>query len=295
MATLIKALTATERRRRGPLRSPLGGLALIVASPLVALAFVGLVVELIDNMNLIIIGACLAFGVGAWGVNAGRRMRLPDGWEQLRRDPRSPVIFLRPFREDERMTYDSPVGKHLGADVPAASAAGSATAEPKIGPTLRAIGPFVAVGKPGEWLAPFGAARLYLDDHQWHDTVAFLVVHAMAIVLQPDVSPGTSWELQLAVRHVDPRRLLMLVPNSALRPLGFQRVRWLTGQVLPVPLPEDVACDAFMFDERWVARALQFGKKPQLALRPFVEQVRQLTLPQEHSDAFAAFVKTVRR
>jgi hypothetical protein len=193
------------------------------------------------------------------------------------------------------MQYDSPVGKRLGADVPTASRVGRATVEPKIGPTLRSIGPFVAVGKPGEWLAPFGAARLYLDEHQWQDIVAFLIAHAMAIVLQPDVSPGTCWELESAVRFVDPRRILMLVPNSGVRPLGFQRICWLTKQVLPVPLPADLACDAFMFDERWVPLALQFGKKPESALQRFIEQVRQLTFPQEQRDAFAAFVEAIRR
>ncbi len=296
--TPIGEQTIADRGRRGPVRSRLRGLAWIMASPFVALAFVAVgewAHEASRRPGFFAYGVVFGLLAGVGCVKRGLRMRLRDGWEVLRRDRRPPVIFLRPFSEDERIHHKSPVGAHLGAEVPTSKSERKATAEPKIGRTLRSIGPFVAVGKPGERLAPFGAARLYLDDHEWQDIVAFLIVHAMAVVLQPDDSPGAVWELKAAVQHVDPRRILMLVPNSGLRPLGFVRIRWLTGQVLPVPLPEDVACDAFMFDEHWVPRGLQFGKKPQLALRAFVEQVRQLTFPQEKRDAFAAFIGAIRR
>ena len=303
MCTLSEMSTAGDVRitvtplRRGPVRSRGGGLALIVLSPFIAFAILGLA-ELHRQQRgdgrFLVFGAIFGLAAGTWAVTTGLRMRLRDGWDVLRRDPRPPVIFLRPFLEDERVRYNSPVGKRIGADVPKADAVGKVTTEPKIGRTLRSIGPFVAVGKPGQWLASFGAARIYLDDHEWQDTVAFLTAKAMAIVLQPD-ERGTLWELELTVQRVDPRRILMLVPNAGLRPLGFERVRRLTGQVLPVPLPANIACDAFMFDERWIPRALQFGKKPQSALREFIDQVRQLTIPQEQIDAFADFVGTIRR
>ncbi len=295
MPTAVEALASAVPNRSGAIRSRLGGALLIAVSPVLALLFFALLLEFISNVNFIFLGGVLALCGAGLGIDAGRRMRLLDGWDELKRDPRPPVIFLRPFREDDRKEYSSPVGTRLGADVPAAGKVKSVTPEPKIAQALRLIGPFVAVGKPGEWLAPFGAARLYLDNEHWQDIVAFLIAHAMAVVLQPDVSPGTCWELEAAVRFVDPRRIVMLVPNSGIRPLGFERIRWLTGQVLPVQLPEGVACDAFVFDEHWSPLPLQFANRPDLAVSGFIAQVRGLKFEQERRDAFAAFVHAVRR
>lgn len=296
MSTQIEPVSAITPVQRGPLRSRLGGLALILASLLGAFMIVVLTIAFADRSNLLILGMILAFWVGYAGTNAGRRMRLHDGWEELQRDPRPPIVFLRPFQEDSRSKYNAPLGRYVGADVPTPTAKGKATAEPKIGPVLRRVGPFIAVGKPGERLAPFGAARLYLDQNNWRDAVRFLVDHAAAIVLQPDMTPSTCWELEFVAHEVDPRRILMLVPNPALRPLGYDRVRWLAGQVLPRPLPEDYgACDAFIFDARWTARPLVFGRNPRKALAPFIQQVQQVPILLEKRDALATFVRAVRR
>jgi len=271
-----------------------------------------------------ILGVCFTVLAGIRGVDTGRRMRLRDGWEELQRDPRPPVIFLRPFREDRRTISNGPIGPQKGADVPAAAAEGRATIEPQIGSALRAIGPFVAVGQPGEWLAPFGADRLYVDEDDWRSTVALLIENSGAIVIQPDATPSTYSELMFVARHVDPQRILMLVPNPALRPLGFERVRRLAGSLLPVPLPQSCTpCDAFIFDRDWNPRPLLFGRdwRPaflsrlepsigpflnltlnwllfgrdwQASLDEFVRQVRHLPVSREQSDAFSTFIQFVR-
>ncbi len=80
-------------------------------------------------------------------------------------------------------------------------------------------------------------------------TVESLVRRAAAVVLQPEVSPGTLWELTIIGALVDRKRLLLLVPNPVVRPLGFARVRMLIEETQQVALPppgECPPCDAFM-------------------------------------------------
>ena len=104
------------------------------------------------------------------------------------------------------------------------------------------------------------------------------------MVLQPEATDGTIWELDLVGRTVERRRLLLVVPGQTLRPLGYMRIRALTAQLLPatVPLPEMCReCDAFMFDGG--GRPVPISFKPDLrsALRPFIEQVRSLDIRRE--------------
>src|SRR5207253_2243724 len=135
-----------------------------------------------------------------------------------------------------------------------------ASREGRLARALKPIGPFVAVGAPGDALAPLGAARLYLADEEWQRKVEALVKGAAAIVLVPEATQGARWEVTKVARWVDPRRVLVIVPNPAQRPLGYARIQALTAESLPVPLPRDCAAvDAFMFDAKGRPQAIVFG------------------------------------
>jgi hypothetical protein len=250
------------------------GMALIIVAPILAVALFLVILEYADDDRFVIYGAVF-LGAGAyWMINVGRRMRAVDGWELLRSDPRPPVVYLRPFQEDQRRRYHDPVGDRQGGENAGPNSSTQATREPKIARQITRIGPFVAVGKPGDSLAPLGAARIYVSDDEWQETVTSLVRRAAAVVLQPEASPGTFWEVDLVGQIVDMRRVLLLVPDPVLRPLGFARVRELIAQALSVSLPlpgEGVACDAFMFDA--LGRPLPIVFKSSKALKPFVQQV----------------------
>ncbi len=265
-----------------PMRSPLGGLALMIAGPLLAAAIfiAALWLQIVTNFTWMVILAVIMFVAGGMIYDVGGRLRTLDGREAMRSDPRPPVLYLRPFFEDKRAIYDGPRGKRVGADLPEPAMRESASPELKIGDLLKSIGPFVAVGIPGERLAPFGAARIYMSHASWQEEIAKIAERAAALVLQPEMTPGTCWELEYAMRHVDPRRILMLVPNPAVRPLGYRRICMLTQPVLTYPLPGRCPpCDAFMFDADGQPMPLLIRPHPAAGLAPFLDQVRRLGSP----------------
>ena len=195
----------------------------------------------------------------------------------MSRDTRPPVLYLRPFFEDGRMIYDAPVGRRQGGVGNGASAKRSASHEREIARVLAGIGPLVAIGKPGDSVAPFGAARVYIGDDAWQQTVLLLIKRAAIVILQPEATQGTWWELNAVASTIDLRRVLLLVPDPTLRPLGYGRIRQLTAQVLPVPLPEsNDKCDAFMFDAQRRPVPIVLSSSPERAFQPFLTQVRAL-------------------
>jgi hypothetical protein len=214
----------------------------------------------------------LASGAFKWG----RQLFAPSAEQVLAHDHRPPVVYLRPFDEDSRCVHSSPVGDRSGGRKLLETAL-PASHERKIAHVLSRIGPFVAVGMPGDLLAPLGAARLYLSDDNWQAEVEALVRRAAAIVLVPETSEGTRWEVAKVMRWADPRRVLMIVPNPSTRPLGYARIRKLSAESMPVALPEARAgMNAFLFDAQHRPSALSLGKHPAKALEPFIAQVLRL-------------------
>lgn len=277
-------MSATQQQPRTNARQPIrnrpGGLALMIVSPVVAaLAFAALI-SAVSHEGIIVMAAIGCLMLGWFGYDMGRRMRLPDGWTVMERDKRPPVIYLRPFSEDDRVTYSAPVGKRRGGVETSPESKGSASHEQALVRALGAIGPFIAIGKPGEMVAPDGAARIYVADNEWRETALMLLKKAAVVVLQPDATEGTWWELNAVAQHVDPRRLLMLVPDPTLRPLGYNRVRRITAQVLPVSLPDAPGpCNAAIFDDDARPIVFPLGKSPAKTLEPFFARLRTLKGP----------------
>jgi len=109
-----------------------------------------------------------------------------------------PVLYLRSFDDDRR-----------GAQL-----RGGLTEEEHLGHVLGQIGPFVAVGRPGEPLPEAGASRFYLADADWQVTVRNLMQTARLVVIRTGRTQGLGWEVKEAVRLLAPERLILLVDNE---------------------------------------------------------------------------------
>ena len=109
------------------------------------------------------------------------------------------------------------------------------TEEGEIAEIVSRIGPFVAVGRPGESLSYFGAARVSLQHADWQDGVRQLMATAQLVFLRIGSSPGLLWELDEAVRTVRPEKLVLLIP---LNRREYDEFRERTRGSFPCQLPE---------------------------------------------------------
>lgn len=130
------------------------------------------------------------------------------------RDDRPPVLYLRSFQDDPlsakplATSYDvTPVSE-----------------EEALATVMNQVGPFVAVGRPGEPLPELGAARMYVSNEEWQQKVGDLMSRARLAVLRAGKTPGFWWEVARAARNLRPEQLLFLLPFADQEQYGaFQK------------------------------------------------------------------------
>jgi hypothetical protein len=156
-----------------------------------------------------------------------RQEHQPQAAEVMAKDPRKPVLFLRPFKED-KATFR--VGSGQKVD--------DARAEPLILEPFKIFGPLVAIGSPEESMPPWaGAARYYVAGDDWHSSVRSLLDQAQLVVIFAGVTEGLKWELGEVFRH-EP-----FVPTVVLGPFfGEQTKSFQTGfqAATGIALPENI-------------------------------------------------------
>ncbi|TQF01178.1 hypothetical protein E6W39_01680 [Kitasatospora acidiphila] len=172
--------------------------------------------------------ACLAAPVLArWGFDAWRRAKrhLARGAHTaMARDSRPPVLYLRAFAADA-----------VAARPGRVRAAIARTEEEQLGRAFAVIGPFVAVGRPGETLPPAGAARLYMPDSGWDQAVLELVREAGLILVGAGTTPGVRWEIEQVTAMVPPEKIVIVVPFGKRE---YEEFRSIAGGYFPRGLPE---------------------------------------------------------
>lgn len=170
--------------------------------------------ESIGTGILMIVGGIAAVFIGARMSRFGRRhtTRLIKDSRVL--EPRSYVLYLRPFDLDDELYGIKPAPSRN--PVRRLQTPLSRTFEEDIVLTLRfKVGPVVAVGRPGERLPLSGARRFYLPLDNWQPTVSDVIRKARLVVLATGTSEGTLWEFTEAVRLLPPERLLVMVFTDA--------------------------------------------------------------------------------
>jgi TM2 domain-containing membrane protein YozV len=88
---------------------------------------------------------------------------------------------------------------------------------------MERIGPVVAIGKPGERLPELGAARLYVGNDEWQEVVRRFMREAALIVIRAGETAGVWWEIEEALAHCPPQRVIIVAlgPPAALE--AFER------------------------------------------------------------------------
>jgi hypothetical protein len=160
----------------GSSRSPAKAKALKLAGAIVLIAAipVGLV-----NPFLAII-PCF---VGYLLLRQGKKHAVKIGDSVLKDDARPPVLYLRSFKDE---SLDSSILRRfkgvaysdktwLAATVPN----NSIQEQDALGYVFRKIGPYIALGKPGEELPELGSSKLYTSNDEWQNSIrAFFEIQA---------------------------------------------------------------------------------------------------------------------
>jgi hypothetical protein len=142
-------------------------------------------------------------------------------------DPRAPVLFLRSFEDDQ---FDFPRAlwqlRLRWFDLWSFRR----NVDEAMVDEVAAYGPVVALGRPGETQAPFGAQRHYASHADWQDVVICTARRARAIVLVAGESPGLRWEFDLLRREqLLERTVLLLHPGPSRAASNRRALAWLLG------------------------------------------------------------------
>ena len=200
---------AGRRQTRFPYRA--AGWVLLLLAPVVWISAIALEAGGLAGFG----AACAAGGLACFSI--ARRSHLPDANSILLHDMRAPVVYLRAFeREAEPFARFSGGPRTLLRDVARSIITRehwwSKTLEAYLEAELtRQIGPFVALGNPGDFVPPErGAARVYVADEAWKQQLDEWLQRAAAILVLPEVSANVSWELRRVGDLRCTRRLFIL-------------------------------------------------------------------------------------
>jgi hypothetical protein len=160
--------------------------------------------------------------IGVKCLKRGKQLGAESAQALLAEDKRPPVVYLRSFQDDSVAAEGTLSGGPVGALVGGAAGAlmlagldlagGIMTEEEQLAEALKDVGPFVAVGKPGEKLPQVGASRMYLQDSEWRDKVRGLMSSASLVVLRAGKTDGLWWEVQTAPTVTGPEKIIFLLP-----------------------------------------------------------------------------------
>jgi hypothetical protein len=178
--------------------------------PLFVYAFMPDIIKVfLPGPLVVILWACISFPATAsvfYRLRRRARRHRINALTDLRKDHRDPVFYLRSFYTDDVQSNDRLTMQ---------------TDEEVLTLALREVGPVLAVGRPARYGEPregegyggdlplLGATRIYFGDADWQKAVGALMRLSQVVVINAGNSEGLLWEIEAAVRNVEPTKLLM--------------------------------------------------------------------------------------
>ena len=206
------------------------------------------------------------------GLYAGHLMAQRNPTYVQAQDQRPPILYLRSFLDDRKQTLVAPSPWAIMSGVRPPEylpfpwryilmanpirilrvlfGASADTSEEQLGLFLRRLGPFVAIGQPGERFASPGAARMYVSNEEWQDVVDSYLAQSKFVVLQPASTEGVWWEVERVLQRVAPEKILFCLVNFFQRPNDYEAFQLRADKLLQQPLPHAAgltSTPAFLF------------------------------------------------
>ena len=173
----------------------------------------------------------------------GRRQMAPNGFLLIAEDTRAPVLYLRSFHGDGSYNKNETL-ENLSLLSPLSAVVVRRTHEELLCSKLVRVGPVVAIGKPGETLPELGAARMYIPESHWQQTVQELMNRAGLIVLRVGESSGVCWEIDKILETVPPEKIVFYCRGRT--------ELAVVGSRLPITISEKNRFKRFLhFDRDW--------------------------------------------
>jgi hypothetical protein len=212
--------------------------------------------------------------IGYLLLRRGKKYSVERGQSALRNDHRAPVVYLRSFKDEE--TESSVVHRFnklassdktwLAATVPN----NGIQEQDALGYVFRKIGPYIALGRPGEELPELGSSKLYASNSEWQDTIRDFLDKCRLVVFRAGVTESLRWELAEIVRTVIPKKLLMILPVAEGDYLSF--IQWANA-IMPKQFPQEFPSSRLVkFEDAWTPCYLAQGRTLTESLAPFFEQ-----------------------
>lgn len=134
--------------------------------------------------------------------------------DQVERDPRPPILFLRSFQDDQVHLPERGNIRRLLRTIFSPGIRGRRLDHFLIESFSR-YGPALALGNPGEKNLPFGAARVYCTHDCWKAKVTEIANRADYVVLVADSTPGVEWEISnFLLPPWKEKTIFLLAPKS---------------------------------------------------------------------------------
>lgn len=214
----------------------------------------------------------------------------------MERDARPPILYLRSFENEARRgtlfgkfgyaNFRNPRGFYVAANLNLSESMKRDLLRQGVGSQrsifdeqmmfasyFKAYGPYIAIGRPGEGMEnmDLGAAKYFIMEEDWRDTILGLLPRCGAIVIDAALSASLVWEICQVIGLVRPRRLLLILPRREQEYRTFyDKCHALFPQSLPYNFTES---RLLMFADDWSPIPLENDTMLlEDALKPFLIQ-----------------------
>lgn len=212
--------------------------------------------------------------IGYLLLRTGKKYSIQRGDLILTNDARPPVLYLRSFKDEvndrSMATYFKSISFSNKKDLALTVPSSGFREQDALGYIFRKIGPYIALGKPGEDLPELGASKLYVSNEEWQNTIRDFFKKSKLIIFRAGKTEGLKWELIELLETVNPLKVIMILPVKDEDYASF--IQW-ANLIMPTAFPVNYPVTrSVVFNEKWEPSWLPQGQTLTKSLKPFFDQ-----------------------
>ncbi len=220
------------------------------------------------------IAGAIPLFIGYLQLRKSKKYLVDYGEVVMKKDTRAPVLYLRSFNdevEDRSLTkYFNNASVSSKKDLSLTTPSIGFREQDALSYVFRKVGPYIALGKPGEKIPELGSSKIYVPDEAWQNTIRDFFEKSKLIIFRAGKTEGLKWELRELVQTVKPQKIIMLLPVKDEDYLSF--IQW-ANVIMPTAFqPEYPSSRMIIFDEKWRPSCLTQDQTLSKSFSPFLAQ-----------------------